>query len=129
MLKDTQNTAHDAAYLINNFQNEKRRIAAAVAEPGFQPPIDLFETETELVCVVELPGVAPQDFEVKVRAEQLHICGERREIPGYDQRYYHELELNFGYFERIVEVPHAVVERSLRIENLGGLYLIRLRKT
>ena len=127
LLKDFQSLSEEMEILMHNFFSDKRRPAPHIGH-GFLPPLDFFETETELVCLMDLVGVAPQDLTVKVDGTVLLINGIRRELPGFQRRHYHKMELEFGVFERMLILPEPVDAESLRIENLGGFYLIRLRK-
>jgi len=128
LLKDFQTLSEEMENLMHNFFGDKRRFAAYVGR-GFMPPLDFFETKTELVCLLDLVGVAPQDLTVKLDGNTLQINGIRREIPGFQRRQYHKMELDFGVFERLITLPESVEANSLRVENMGGFYLIRLRKT
>ena len=127
LLKDFQSLSEEMEVLMRNFFSDKRRPAAHIGH-GFLPPLDFFETESELVCLMDLVGVAPQDLTVKIEGTALVINGIRRELPGFQRRHYHKMELEFGVFERMLILPEPVDADSLRIENLGGFYLLRLRK-
>jgi len=127
LLKDFQSLSEEMDILMRNFFSDKRRAAPHIGH-GFLPPLDFFETETELVCLMDLVGVAPQDLTVKIEGTALVINGIRRELPGFQRRHYHKMELEFGVFERMLILPEPVDTDSLRIENLGGFYLLRLRK-
>lgn len=128
VLKDFQALSEEMEGLMQDFFGEGRPIAAYPGH-GFLPSIDCFETDKEIVCLIELAGVAPQDLEINLDGLKLAISGVRNEIPGFDRRRYHKMELDFGFFERSVTLPESVEADSLRIENLGGIYLIRLKKT
>jgi HSP20 family protein len=127
LLKDFQTLSEELESLMRNFFGDKRRAAPYVGH-GFMPPLDFFETESELVCLLDLVGVAPQDLTIKVVGATLFINGIRRELPGFQRRHYHKMELEFGVFERTLSLPEPVDADSLRVENLGGFYLVRLRK-
>jgi len=127
LLKDFQSLSEEMEILMSNFFSDKHHAAPHIGH-GFLPPLDFFETETELVCLMDLVGVAPQDLTVKIEGTALVLNGIRRELPGFQRRHYHKMELEFGVFERMLILPEPVDANSLRIENLGGFYLIRLRK-
>lgn len=127
LLKDFQSLSEEMELLMNNFFDEKRRIMIAQGR-GFVPPMDVFETEKEILCLVELAGVAPPELNVRLEAGALYVSGLRREIPGFERRHYHKMELDFGTFERTLTLPEPVEGDSLKIEDLGGFHLIRLRK-
>jgi HSP20 family protein len=67
--------------------------------PAFVPRVDIYETETGLVVVADLPGVSPEGLEVTLEKRVLSIYGRVEEdVPeGYSQAY---REYAIGDFER-----------------------------
>ena len=47
------------------------------ASPSWQPPIDVLETDEELVIFVELPGVDAEQVEAVIEGRVLTISGSR----------------------------------------------------
>ena len=127
LLKDFQNLSEEMETLMQGFFCDKLRAAPSTGR-GFSPPMDVFETEDEIVCLLDLVGVGSQDVEARLEAGTLRISGVRREIPGFDRRQYHKMELDFGAFERTLTIPEPVEAKSLQVECLVGFYLVRLRK-
>ena len=78
----------------------------------WQPPIDIYESETDLLIKVELPGVRTEDISVSLSADDraLTVSGLRKESEGErrGRMRCHQLEIYFGPFERIVPLPVAV---------------------
>jgi HSP20 family protein len=127
LLKDFQNLSEEMESLMQGFFSEKQRAAPSPGR-GFSPPMDVFETEDEIICLLDLVGVSKQDLQVRVDAGTLRLSGVRKELPGFERRHYHKMELDFGAFERSLTIPEPVEVKSLRLETLGGFYLVRLRK-
>jgi HSP20 family protein len=67
--------------------------------PVFVPRVDIYETESGLVVVADLPGVSPEGLEVTLEKRVLSIYGRVEEdVPeGYSQVY---REYAVGDFER-----------------------------
>ena len=67
--------------------------------PAFVPRVDIYETETGLVVVADLPGVSPEGLEVTLEKRVLSIYGRVEEDApeGYSQAY---REYAVGDFER-----------------------------
>jgi HSP20 family protein len=67
--------------------------------PVFVPRVDIYETESGLVVVADLPGVSPEGLEVTLEKRVLSIYGRvEEEAPeGYSQAY---REYAVGDFER-----------------------------
>lgn len=71
----------------------------------YQPqrvPVNMYETEGALVLVAPLPGVMPDDVEVRVRAGQVHITAAERTSAEKDYRLH---EWHYGPYERMVGIP------------------------
>ncbi|MBU1653066.1 Hsp20/alpha crystallin family protein [bacterium] len=126
-LRDFHNLSEEIELVLEDYFSDHDRPIYS-ASKGFLPPLDCFETENEIICMVELAGVAPQDLKVTQRKHVLTISGERRELPSFEKRRYHKMELDFGAFERHITIPESVIPDKMSIENLGGFYLIRLKK-
>ena len=104
-----------------------RLAASERAQASWEPPVDVFEDEHEIVIIVALPGVPAERVEVTresgalvVRAESpLPFSGSRRAV--------RQLEIPYGYFERRIPLPEARLETGTR-ELLDGCLVLRLRK-
>jgi HSP20 family molecular chaperone IbpA len=94
----------------------------------WEPPVDVFEDESEVVIVVALPGVPAERVEVTwesgtlvVRAESpLPFAGSRRAV--------RQLEIPYGYFERRIPLADARLDAGTR-ELTDGCLILRLRRT
>ncbi|QEW23438.1 Hsp20/alpha crystallin family protein (plasmid) [Paracoccaceae bacterium] len=92
----------------------------------WQPPLDLIETETELLAVVALPGVDAASVDVEVAQGRLRIRGNRSRPAELRGAAILRMELPWGPFERQVAVPNRAYHVSR--EAVRGCLLIRLRK-
>src|ERR1043166_4816346 len=82
-----------------------RLTASQRARPVWEPPVDVFEDEHEIVIVVALPGVATERIEVEIEAGILVIRAES-EIPLRGrQREIKRLEIPYGCFARRIQLP------------------------
>ena len=105
-----------------------RLAASPRTQAVWEPPVDMFEDEREIVVVVALPGVSAERVEVTsepgvlvVRAESpLPFAGSRRVV--------RRLEIPYGWFERRIPLPEVRLEAGTR-ELADGCLILRLRKT
>ena len=103
------------------------REAFRPAPRGWEPPVDLLETDDALIIVAALPGVSVGDVELVVSAGELAIVGQRRLPAGLSAARVHRMELPHGRFERRVLLPpgsYDLSERELR----DGCLIVVLRK-
>ena len=76
---------------------------------GFRPNVDCFHTDDPhaLTVVVELPGVDPSSLEV-VAANRVLVVAGVRERPQVDGARYLAIEIEYGPFERRIELSEDV---------------------
>ena len=75
-------------------------------ETCWEPPIDVLETEQELLILVALPGVDPERVEALIDGEGvLTISGQRTLPDELRNARIHRLELPQGRFERRIALP------------------------
>jgi HSP20 family molecular chaperone IbpA len=103
------------------------RPPAAAARGAWEPPVDVIETESEVVVLAALPGVHPDDVQAIISDGYLIISGRRTLPPELRSAVIHRLELPQGLFERHVAIPpghYGAVRRS----SADGCLVVRLHK-
>jgi HSP20 family protein len=105
------------------FQLQRSRRA-----PAWEPPVDVFETDREVLVLVALPGVGPEQVEAAIEGGDLIILGNRIIPAELRNAVIHRLELPQGQFERRVPLPPGRYDQ-VRRSAVDGCLLITLRKT
>ncbi len=95
--------------------------------PSWEPPVDMLETERDVLVLVALPGVDPQQAQAVIEDGVLVIGGIRVLPPQLRTATIHRLELPQGRFERRVPLPRGSYS-SVRRSVLDGCLLIALEK-
>lgn len=68
---------------------------------GFNPRVDITETDTAVNVQVELAGMKKEDVRISLNEENiLSISGERKQKEETKDRNYWRSEINYGSFER-----------------------------
>jgi len=94
----------------------------------WEPPVDVFEDDGEIVIVVAMPGVAPERVQVTHEPGTLVVRGVRPlSISGLRHRV-RQLEIPYGAFERRIPLPQGRLEIGAP-ELAQGCLTLRLRKT
>ena len=91
--------------------------------PAWEPPVDVFETTSELWVLIALPGVEPDKIQIDICGVELVIQGERTQPPAFTNAVVHRLEIPHGRFERRVGLPPGTYELSARQLTNGCLFL------
>jgi HSP20 family protein len=76
--------------------------------PYMEPAIDVYETDGEVVVVVEIAGISGQEVTLELAGRTLLLKGERRPLPGRPQRLYSQMEICHGAFQRELQLPADV---------------------
>jgi len=74
-------------------------------EPSWEPPTDVIETDDEILILVALPGVDPDEVEASLEGGTLVISGRRRLPAELRNARILRLELPQGRFERRISLP------------------------
>jgi HSP20 family protein len=74
-------------------------------EPRWEPPVDVLETDREVLVLVALPGVDADKVEATIEDGALVVTGQRVLPPELRDAIIHRLELPQGRFERRVALP------------------------
>ncbi|MET1045082.1 MAG: Hsp20/alpha crystallin family protein [Hyphomicrobium sp.] len=79
--------------------------SGATNEPCWEPPIDVLETDREILVFVALPGVDPDNVTASIENGVLVVAGRRVLPPELRDAVIHRLELPQGHFERRLQLP------------------------
>lgn len=125
MLSEAIDSLARAERLRQQFFN--LRTAAGRQEPSWEPPIDVLETERELLIFVALPGVDPDQVETVIEDGILIISGQRTLPPELRNARILRLELPQGRFERRIALPPGRYAVSRFV--IDGCIALRLAKS
>ncbi len=93
----------------------------------WEPPVDVFEDEREIIIVVALPGVPAGRVEVTIESGMLIVRAESRIPFAGSSGAVRRLEIPYGFLERRIQLPEARLEAGTR-EFIDGCLILRLRK-
>src|SRR4051812_3845978 len=95
--------------------------------PAWEPPADVLETEREVLVIVALPGVKPEQVEAAIDGNDLVLAGTRVSPVELRSAVIHRLELPQGRFERRLRLPagrYSEVRRAFA----DGCMVVMLKK-
>jgi len=96
--------------------------------PVIEPSVDVYETEDEVVVLVEIAGILNEEVEVLVDGKTLIVRGERRAAGGRSRRLYSQMEICQGPFQRDLLLPSGVNPEQVQASYNAGLLEIVLPK-
>jgi len=93
-----------------------------------QPPVDIYESDEEIILYCDLAGVLKESLELLVEEHQVHIRG-RRQLPG-KQTFVcvHQLEIELGAFARTVALPIMIDVKEVSSVSIDGILVVSLKK-
>ena len=92
------------------------------------PPVDIYETENELVVKADLPDLEEKDIDVRVENNTLTIRGERKFDQDVNEDNYLRVERSYGSFMRSFSLPNTVSSESIRAEYHNGVLTLHMAK-
>ena len=92
------------------------------------PPVDIYETENEMVVKADLPDLQEKDIDVRVENNTLTIRGERKFEKGVNEDNYLRVEREYGPFMRSFSLPNTVSSEGIRAEYHNGVLTLHMAK-
>ncbi len=111
--------------LFEDFFSRRPRAAAPLV---WQPAVEIFETEGEVVVKAELPGIDPKNVSVTVTGDGLTIKGEAKAEHEDKCRNYYRRELRYGAFQRTIPLPTEVKSDETKATFRHGILEVKVPK-
>lgn len=111
------------------FQDTVNRMLSEPGSRPWTPPVDIYETENELVVKADLPEVNSKDVEIKIENGNLSLRGERTFTDNNGaQKGFHRIERSYGTFVRYFTLPDTVDAEKVAARFDNGVLTITLPK-
>lgn len=101
---------------------------AMITENIWRPPTDVYETQEKIVIKMEIAGIELENLEIKLFNKILIITGERHEGSSDKKVNYKLMEINYGYFEKMISLPDNIDQEKIFGEYNNGFIEISLPK-
>jgi HSP20 family protein len=108
------------------FDDFGRGVRGSEAELTF--PIDLSETESEVVVKAVLPGIKPEEVDISVSEGVLTVKGESKFEQKTERENYYRQEIRYGAFSRSIPLPSRVNHEQADAEFKDGVLTVTLPK-
>ena len=95
---------------------------------AWNPSVDIFENDNEVVVKAELPGMDAKDIDVRLENNVLTLKGVRQFEKEAKEENYHRIEREYGSFTRSFALPTAVNGETVKAEYKDGILKIVLPK-
>jgi HSP20 family protein len=92
----------------------------------FTPRVDIVETETELLLYADMPGVRPDDIDLRYENGELIVRGKVQRPEGRGNVVFAEYEV--GDFYRVFKVHETIDASKIDAEYKNGVLVVHLPK-
>ena len=119
---------------IASLQNEMSRFMNGLLEgngrttQAWVPALDVWETESEIVYALDLPGIPEENISVELDEGALTISAERERTQEESQDRFYRYERRFGTFSRTFGVPQGVAEGDVKAHYENGVLEVHINK-
>ncbi len=95
---------------------------------SFVPPVDIYETEQNIVLKMEVPGVEQKDLDIRIENQTITIRGERKFEQEVKEDNFHRVERRYGSFQRSFSLPNTVNPEQVTADYESGVLKVTLAK-
>jgi HSP20 family protein len=110
------------------FQDSVNRLFTEPSGRPWVPPVDIQETEHELVLKADVPDVDMKDIDVRMENGTLTLRGERKFETNKNEGGWHRVERSYGTFERAFTLPDTVSPEGVKADYKNGVLTVTLPK-
>jgi HSP20 family protein len=103
--------------------------ARAETTGGLAVPIDMWESEGNLMLSASMPGVKPEDVDIRVTGDTLMIRGEIRQEEERQRGNMRIQERRYGAFQRSVRLPPNVNTDAIDATFENGVLKLKISQT
>ena len=102
--------------------------SATIATSDWVPAVDIKEEDNQFLVVADIPGVAPENIEVKMENGMLSIKGERKEEFKEEKEGYRRIERSCGTFHRRFTLPETADPEGITAKSNNGSLEVSIPK-
>jgi HSP20 family protein len=92
----------------------------------WMPAVDLLRDDGHLVVRAEVPGIKPEEIDIKVDAGMLTISGKHEETSEEKDKQYVRRERRIGAFSRTMALPEGVDPKTIEATTSDGVLEIKV---
>ena len=97
---------------------------------SFIPPMDIVETNDEVLCHLEVPGISRDNLQIRAEGNVVTVSGEKKFEKQEKEKEggFRSLERRYGRFERSFALPRTVDANNVKAHYDNGVLTIVLPK-
>jgi HSP20 family protein len=92
----------------------------------WMPAVDVIRDDGQLVVRAEVPGIKPEEVEIKAEGGMLTISGKHEETSEEKEQEFVRRERRYGAFTRTMPLPDGVDPREITATTHDGVLEVRI---
>jgi HSP20 family protein len=121
--RDLAQVQSEMARLVNGLFDGPGRVSQS-----WIPPLDVWETETELVYAFDLPGIDEQAITIEAQDDTLTVTATREKAQEESGDRFYRFERRYGTFSRAVGLPAGIDDARIAARYEDGVLEVRVPK-
>jgi HSP20 family protein len=98
------------------------------APQSWVPPLDVWETDNELVYAFDLPGIPEDKITIEAQDDTLTVSGERERATEEQGERFYRYERRYGSFARGVGLPAGIDTSKITASYANGVLEVHVPK-
>src|SRR5439155_11739476 len=113
---------------MGRFLNLFREGNGSATPQAWAPPMDVWETEGDIVYAFDLPGVPEEKISVEFEDGSLTVSAQRERTSEVSDDRLYRVERRFGSFTRTIGLPQGVTEDRISARVVDGVLEVHVGK-
>ena len=126
---DVQKMRREVDRLLEDIFTLRPMRALAPLEMAWEPPVEMFETDTEVVVKAALPDIDPKQVEITVTNDAITLKGETKHEEEHKERNYYKREMQYGTFLRTLPFLAEVKGTEAKATYKDGVLEVKVPKS
>lgn len=113
--------------LLNSGLNQ---VKPFLSDTFMRVPVNIYETETKVIAIVQLPGIDKTNVNLNVVGQNLTISAQNSisQTTDDEKHQYHLSEFRYGKLERTIRLPPSADTSNVNAQMENGLLRITFEK-
>lgn len=99
-----------------------------ISKKVWDPNTDIYETPQAIVLKLEVAGLKSDDIEIISQENKLIIKGDRKDRSPSNKQRYHQMQIDYGEFEKVFVFPFIVNSDEIKAVFSDGFLEINIPK-
>ena len=125
---DLTRVRDDVGRAFDEFFGRRPWLPSFGREETLCPCLDVYETDSEVVIKMEVPGVRKEDLDVTLEENEVRVKGEIHKDEEVKEAGYCRRERRYGSFSRVAPLPATIVADKAKATFRDGVLEVRALK-